>query len=54
MFSIFIKAYNIFIKANFIMMCESNLSIKLFENYLNQKYSWFLDKNSADLKKNII
>ena len=54
MFSISIKAYNIFIKANFIMMCESNLSIKLFENYLNQKYSWFLDKNSADLKKKIL
>ena len=53
-FSIFIKVYNIFIKAKFTMMCESNLSIKLFENYLNQKYVWFLDKNSADLKKKIL
>lgn len=53
-FSIFIKVYNIFIKVKFTMMCESNLSIKLFENYLNQRYVWFLDKNSADLKKKIL
>lgn len=53
-FSISLKAYNVFIKAQFIMMCESNLSIKLFKNYLNQKYSWFLDKNSANLKNKIL
>ena len=53
-FSILVKAYNIFIKAKFTMMCESNLTVKLLRNYLNQKYTWFLDKNSSDLKKKIL
>jgi hypothetical protein len=36
------------------MICESKLATKLLKNYLSQKYSWFLDKNTADLKKKIL
>ena len=35
-------------------MTGYNISKRLVEGYLNQPYSWFLNRNSADLGKNII
>lgn len=53
-FSISFKALTIYIKAHFLQMVGYSISKNLFQTYLNQPYSWFLDRNSADLGKNIL
>ena len=35
-------------------MLEHNIGKRLVEIYLHQPYSWFLDRHSADLGKNIL
>ena len=35
-------------------MCEYGLSKRMTESYLNQPYSWFLGRHSADLGKTIL
>ena len=35
-------------------MLEYSIGRRLVEGYLNQPYSWFLNRNSADLGKNIL
>jgi ATP-binding cassette, subfamily B, bacterial PglK len=38
----------------FVMMREYSIGRRLVETYLTQPYSWFLNKHSADLGKNIL
>ena len=53
-FSITFKAFITYIQVRFTQMCQYNISKRLMEGYLNQPYSWFLNRHSADLGKNIL
>ena len=35
-------------------MCQYGLSKRMMERYLNQPYSWFLNRHSADIGKTIL
>lgn len=52
--SLCLRAITSYLQIRFILMCEYNISKRLIENYLNQNYSWFLNRNSADLGKSIL
>ena len=53
-FSLIFKAFLTYMQLSFTSMCEYNLSKRITENYLNQPYSWFLSRHSADLGKTIL
>ena len=53
-FSLSFKATTIYVQARFIQMREYSIGRRLLETYLNQPYSWFLNRNSADLGKSIL
>ena len=48
------KAITTYFQVRFTMMQEYNISRRLIAGYLHQPYSWFLQKNSAALGKNIV
>lgn len=48
------KALITYVKLRFTGMLEYNISRRLVEGYLHQPYSWFLNRNSADLGKTIL
>ena len=52
--SLLFKTVTTYILINFTYGCEYKISKKFMENYLNQSYSWFLNRNSADLGKNLL
>ena len=52
--SLTFKALTTYVQCMFIQMREYSISKRLFEGYLNQPYSWFLNRHSADLGKNIL
>jgi ABC-type multidrug transport system fused ATPase/permease subunit len=52
--SLFFKAITSYFKTLFIYKLEYSISKRLIEKYLHQPYSWFLNRNSADLGKNIL
>ena len=52
--SLFLKAIMSYFKTLFIYMIEYSISKRLIEKYLHQPYSWFLNRNSADLGKNLL
>ncbi len=52
--SLCLRAVTSYLQIKFIQMCEYNIGKRLLENYLNQNYSWFLNRNSADLSKSIL
>ncbi len=52
--SIAFKALTEYVQYRFVSFSEYYLSKRLVENYLHQPYSWFLNRNSADLGKNIL
>jgi ABC-type multidrug transport system fused ATPase/permease subunit len=52
--SLIFKALTNYFQANFSQMCECSIGKRLVEVYLQQPYSWFLSRNSADLNKNIL
>jgi ABC-type multidrug transport system fused ATPase/permease subunit len=52
--SLFFKALITYLQLRFVHLTGYNISKRLVEGYLNQPYSWFLNRNSADLGKNII
>lgn len=52
-FSLAFKSLTTFIQVRFVQMREYTIGRRLIEGYLHQPYSWFLNKNSADLGKNI-
>jgi ABC-type multidrug transport system fused ATPase/permease subunit len=52
--SLSFKALTIYTQTRFVYMREYSIGKRLIEGYLNQPYSWFLSRNSADLGKNIL
>ena len=52
--SLIFKSFTTYFQIKFAMTQEFNFSKKLIENYLFKPYSWHLNKNSADLGKNIL
>ena len=52
--SLSFKALTNYTQMRFVHMCEHNISKRLIEGYLNQPYSWFLNRNSADLGMTIL
>ena len=52
--SIVFKAFTEYMQYKFISISEYSLSKRLVEGYLHQPYSWFLNRNSADLGKNVL
>ena len=52
--SIAFKAFTIYKQINFVQVLEYRISSRLVEGYVNQPYSWFLNRHSADLGKNIL
>jgi ABC-type multidrug transport system fused ATPase/permease subunit len=52
--SIMLRALVVYYQTTFGFLCESGLAKRLFGVYLNQPYSWYLNKNGAHLGKNIL
>jgi ABC-type multidrug transport system fused ATPase/permease subunit len=52
--SLAFKALTTYVQTRFVQMREYSISKRLIEGYLNQPYSWFLSRNSADLGKTIL
>jgi ABC-type multidrug transport system fused ATPase/permease subunit len=52
--SISFKALTIYTQVRYILMREASIGKHLIEGYLKQPYVWFLNRNSADLGKNIL
>ena len=52
--SLSFKAITTYAQLRFAQMREYNISKRLLENYIGQPYSWYLNRNSADLEKNIL
>jgi len=53
-FSLFFKALTTYMQLQFIQKQEYSIAKRLLENYLNQPYSWFLNRNSSDFSKTIL
>jgi len=53
-FSLIFKALTTYAQVRFVYMREYSIGKRLVEGYLNQPYSWFLSRNSADLGKTIL
>jgi len=52
--SLAFKALTIYAQTRFALMREYSIGKRLVEGYLHQPYSWFLNRNSADLGKTIL
>ena len=52
--SLAVKALTTYVQLRFILMLEYTVGKRILESYLRQPYSWFLDRNSADLGKTIL
>jgi ABC-type multidrug transport system fused ATPase/permease subunit len=52
--SLAFKALTTYVQIRFIQFSQYNLSKRLIESYLGQPYSWFLNRNSAELGKTIL
>lgn len=48
------KSVTTYMQLKFSMMREYSLGRRLIKGYLNQPYSWFLNRHGADLGKNIL
>jgi len=53
-FSLTFKGFTAYVQARFAEMCEQSIGKRLIEEYLNQPYSWFLSRHSADLGTTIL
>lgn len=53
-FSLLFKAFTIYLQLRFSLMNEYNMCKQLVEGYLNQPYSWILDRNSSEITKTIL
>jgi ABC-type multidrug transport system fused ATPase/permease subunit len=53
-FSMVFKALTMYAQLRFAVMREYSLSKRLLEGYVRQPYVWFLNRNSAELGKNIL
>jgi ABC-type multidrug transport system fused ATPase/permease subunit len=54
MTSLILRVITNYFQIRFASLMEYEISKKIIQNYFNQPYIWFLDKNSADLLRNII
>lgn len=52
--SLLFKALTTYAQLRFVQMREYTIGRRLVESYLNQPYSWFLTRHSADLGKTIL
>lgn len=52
--SLFFKALTIYVQVRFTTMCQYSISSRMIKGYLNESYSWFLSRHSADLGKTIL
>jgi len=52
--SLAFKAITTYAQVRFVQMREYSIGKRLIEEYLYQPYSWFLNRNSADLGKTIL
>jgi ATP-binding cassette, subfamily B, bacterial PglK len=52
--SLVFKSLTIYLQVRFALMKEYLIGENLFKLYLNQNYTWFLDKNNANLSKQIL
>ena len=52
--SLAFKTLTIYIQLRFALMREYSIGKRLIEGYLQQPYSWFLNRHSADLSKTIL
>ena len=52
--SLAFKALTTYAQIRFIQMRGYSIGKRLFEGYIKQPYSWFLDNHSSDLGKNIL
>lgn len=52
--SLVFKAFATYALTRFALAVECSICKRLVESYLHQSYSWFLDRNSADLGKTIL
>ena len=52
--SLLFKAITAYTQVRFVQMINYSISKRLIEDYLYQPYSWFLNRNSADLGKTIL
>lgn len=48
------KALTTYVQLRFTLMREYSIGKRFIENYLQQPYSWFLNRHSADLGKSIL
>lgn len=53
-FSLAFKTLTVYAQMRFTLMREYSIGKRLVEGYLQQPYSWFLSRHSADLGKNIL
>jgi ATP-binding cassette, subfamily B, bacterial PglK len=53
-FSLFFKGVTAYFQIRFAMICEYTIGKKFIEGYIYQPYVWFLNRNSAELGKNIL
>jgi len=53
-FSLTFKAFTTYFSLRFVQMREYSIGKRLIEGYLRQPYSWYLNKHSAELGKNIL
>lgn len=54
MLGIAIKAGSFFFVGRFAALCGHSLSSRMLHAYLKQPYSWYLDRNTADLGRKIL
>tara|TARA_A100001011_G_C14285115_1_gene833283 strand:- start:317 stop:2131 length:1815 start_codon:yes stop_codon:yes gene_type:complete len=52
--SLLMKSLVTYLQINFSSGARYNIERRIIKGYLAQSYSWFLDRNSADLSKNIL
>ena len=48
------KSLTLYFQFSFSLMCEYTIGKRLLQNYLNQPYTWFLNRHSSDLAKNVL
>jgi ATP-binding cassette, subfamily B, bacterial PglK len=53
-FSLCLKAFLTYILSRFSSFCQFNISKRVISGYLKKPYTWFLDRNSTELGKNIL
>jgi len=54
LFSLTFKALTSYVQVRFVQMRQYSIGKRLVEGYLNQPYSWFLNRHSADLGKTVL